>query len=188
LHYIFAYMLSEIIKRKIEEKAGQRIRYSRDCETLADKILSECKCGISSSTLRRLFGFSKSNKQPRIYTLDILANYLNYGTWDELLASLNNKASANKEIRELKPNSLKKGQKFELTYKPDTELIIEYIGKYQFKVISVKNSRLKPGEVFKTSIIMLHHPLFILDIEGSTGIEGRIIEGKISGITSIKKI
>ena len=142
----------------------------------------------SSSTLRRLFGFAKSKKQPRIYTLDILANYIGHSTWDELLASLNSKASANKEIRELKPTALKKGQKFELTYKPDTELVVEYLGKYKFKVASAKNSRLKPGEIFKTSIIMLHHPLFILDIEGSAGKEGRIVEAKISGITSIKRV
>ena len=181
-------MLSEIIKHKIEQKAGQRIRYSRDCEILSEKILSECKSSVSSSTLRRLFGFVKSTKQPRPYTLDILANYIGYGTWDELLSSLNNKSTANKEIKELKPTALKSGQKFELTYKPDTGLVIEYLGKYQFKVHAAKNSRLKPGEVFKTSIIMLHHPLFILDIEGSAGKEGRIVEAKISGITSIKKV
>jgi len=181
-------MLSQVIKEKIEEKAGQRIRYSRDCEALADKILSSCKCSISSSTLQRLFGFVKSKKQPRTYTLDILAAYLDYGTWDELLLSLNNKAAVEKEIKELKPTALKSGQKFALNYQPDTEITIEYFGKYRFKVLSAKNSRLKPGEVFKTSIIMLHHPLFILDIEGSSGKEGRIIEGKISGITSIKKL
>lgn len=188
MQYIFGRMLSEIIKQKIETKFGQRIRYSRDCETLAEKIMSECKCTISSSTLRRLFGFAKSNKQPRIYTLDILANYIGHSTWDELLVSLNNKASANKEIKELKPNTLKYGQRFELTYKPDTELQLEYAGRYQFKVLSAKNSRLKPGEVFKTSIIMLHHPLFILDIEGLPGKDGRLVEARVSGITSIKKI
>ncbi len=181
-------MLSQVIKQKIEEKAGQRIRYSRDCEALAVKILAHCKCSISSSTLQRLFGLVKSKKQPRTYTLDILAAYLDYGTWDELLLSLNNKTEATKEIKELKPNGLKKGQKFELAYRPDTELVIEYIGKYQFKVITAKNSRLKPGEVFKTSVIVLHHPLFILDVEGSSGKDGKIIEGKISGITSIKKL
>ena len=167
-------MLSQVIKQKIEEKVGQRIRYTRDCEVLADKIQSHCKCSISSSTLQRLFGFVKSKKQPRTYTLDILAAYLDYNSWDELLLSLNNKAVVNKEIRELKPSALKKGQKFELTYLPNTEIVIEYIGKYRFKVLSSKNSRLKPGEAFKSSIIMLHHPLFILDIEGSSGKDCKI--------------
>ncbi|MGP8215463.1 MAG: hypothetical protein ACLQQ4_07865 [Bacteroidia bacterium] len=188
LHYIFGdKMLSEVIRSKIEERAG-RIRYSRDCEALSEKILAHCKCSISSSTLQRLFGFVKSKKQPRAYTLDILAAYLDYSSWDELLLSLNNKAVENKEIRELKPGALKKGQKFELTYLPNTEIVIEYIGKYLFRVHSAKNSRLRPGDVFKASVITLHHPLFILDIEGTSGKEGRLIEGKISGITSIKKL
>lgn len=181
-------MLSEIIKNKIEAKFGERIRYSRQCEFLAEKITSECKCNISASTLRRLFGFAKSKKQPRVYTLDILANYIGHSTWDELLLSLNGKVSVSKEIKELKPTNLKRGQKFELTYKPDTELQLEYMGRYEFKILSARNSRLKSGDIFKTSIIVLHHPLFILDIEGSPGKEGRLVEAKISGITSIKKL
>jgi hypothetical protein len=189
LHYIFGTMLSEIIKKKIEQKAGQRIRYSRDCDTLAEKILSDCKCSISSSTLKRLFGFVKGEKEPRAYTLDILAAYIGYPSWDELLHSFNTEGSqARREISELKPSKLKPGEKFELSYKPNTIITIEHIGKSKFKVLAVKNSRLKEGNVFKAAVITLHHPLFVLEVEGDAGKEGKMIEGKISGITSIKKL
>jgi hypothetical protein len=82
-------MLSEIIKRKIEQKAGQRIRYSRDCDTLAEKIFSDCKCSISSSILKPLFGFVKGEKGPCAFTLDILATFNGYQPWDELPQSFN---------------------------------------------------------------------------------------------------
>ena len=61
LHYTFAYMLSEIIKKKIENKSGLRVRYVRDCNALAEKISSECHCRISGSTLRRLYGLGLSD-------------------------------------------------------------------------------------------------------------------------------
>jgi hypothetical protein len=182
-------MISEVIKRRIEQKAGLRIRYSRDCDTLAEKIFSDCKCSISSSTLKRLFGFVKGEKEPRAYTLDILATYIGYQSWDELLLSFNVEGSrVAKEISELNPSQLKPGEKFELSYKPNTIIAIEYVGKSKFIVLAAKNSRLQTGDIFKASVITLHHPLFILDVEGSTGREDRIIEGKISGITSIKKL
>ncbi len=189
MRYNFDVMLSEIIKAKLEEKVGFRIRYSRDCDTLAEKIQADCKCRISGSTLKRLFGFVKGEKEPRAYTLDILANYIGHQSWDELLLSFNPQAAnTRKEITELKTAKLKQGEKFELSYKPNTIITIEHIGKSKFKVLTVKNSRLKEGNVFKASVITLHHPLFVLDVEGSTGKEGKMIEGKISGITSIKKL
>ncbi len=189
MHYIFGAMLSEIIKKKIEQKAGQLIRYSRDCDTLAEKIQTDCKCRISSSTLKRLFGFVKGEKEPRAYTLDILANYIGHPSWDELLLSFNAEGSqAPKEISELKIPKLKPGQKFELSFKPNIIITVEYIGKSTFKVLTAKNSRLKEGDVFKASVITLHHPLFILEVESGGKRESRIIEGKVSGVISIRKL
>jgi hypothetical protein len=188
LQYIFGTMLSEIIKKKIENKSGLRVRYVRDCNALAEKISTECSCRISGSTMRRLFGLGGGNGEPRAYTLDIIALYIGYRDWDDLLASFNTTVQSDKFMNELKPAKLKSGEKFELSYRPDTVITIEYTGKYRFKVLSAKNSRLKTGDVFKVSVITLHYPLFILDVEGSKSEEGRMIEGKISGVTSIRKL
>jgi len=181
-------MLSEIIKKKIELKSGLKVRYIRDCNALAEKISAECHCSISGSTMRRLFGLGGGNGEPRAYTLDIISTYLGYGNWDALLDSFSTATKPEKLINELKPAKLKVGEKFELSYKPATVIVIEYLNKSRFKVLTVKNSRLKEGDIFKASVITLHHPLFILDVEGTTGQEGRLIEGKISGVTSIKKL
>jgi hypothetical protein len=181
-------MLSEIIKKKIENKSGLRIRYVRDCNALAEKISTECRCSISGSTLRRLFGLGGGTGEPRDYTLDLIAAYLGYGDWEELINSFNTAVSSEKPITELKPSKLKAGEKFELAYKPHTTIVIEYIGRSKFKALSVKNSRLKEGDIFKASVITLHHPLFILEVETDGMRQDRIIEGKVSGVTSIRRI
>lgn len=182
-------MLSEIIKKKIEEKSGISIRYSRDCDTLSEKISAECKCRISASTLRRLFGFNKSVKEPRLLTLDILSNYLGFATWEDLLKSISGEKDIQlRTISELKPGKLKIGEQFQYSYSPDTVVHIEYVGKSKFKVISQKNSQLKEGDIFKASVLALHHPIFILEVERVGEKPGKIIEARVSGITSIERI
>jgi hypothetical protein len=182
-------MLSELIKRKIEQKLGQSIRYSKDCDVLAANIYSVCKCRVSASTLRRLMGFIKGNSNPRQHSLDVLSNYLGYQSYDELLNSF---APATKDaeaqITELDVKKIKKGDKYILEFKPDKGISILYIGKSEFKVISSKNSVLLTEDIFKVFQINLHHPLFILQVVRGGEQIGKLIEAKISGITSIRKL
>lgn len=182
-------MLSEIIKKRLEERAGFRVRYTRDCRTLAEKISSESGCHISASTIQRLFGFVKGIKEPRAYTLDIIAVFLGHEDWERLLSSFNTDLHANeKVIHELKASKLRAGEKFQLTYKPDSSITIEYLGNQKFKVLGARNSRLSTDDVFKVSVITVHHPLFLLDVESKANKEGRLLEARVSGITSIKKL
>lgn len=188
MHYTFAGMLSEIIKKKIENKSGLRVRYVRDCNALAEKISAECRSTISGSTLRRLFGLGGGTGEPRAYTLDLIAAYLGHDDWDDLLSSFDTAVQLEKPITHLKPAKLKPGEKFELTYKPEATITVEYMGKSKFKTLTAKNSRLKEGDVFKVSVIILHHPLFIIESEASGLQRGPLVEGKVSGVTSIRKI
>ena len=80
-------MLSKIIKEKIHHRFGNEVRYPKDCEALAQHISNQCKTRISGSTLRRLYGFVKGIREPRLYTLDIIAEYLGYKSWEQLLGS-----------------------------------------------------------------------------------------------------
>jgi hypothetical protein len=182
-------VLSELVRKLLEERAGMRIRYSRDCDILSAKIFSECRCSISGSTLRRLLGFTKGTKEPRLYTLDVLANYLGFSTWDDMLIELTNGEKPEKKtLTELKTGALKPGERFRYTYKPSAVVEIEYIGKSKFKVLNAENSKLVVGDIFKAKIVSLHHPLIVLEVERDGEPVGRIIEARISGITSIEKM
>jgi hypothetical protein len=182
-------MVSLVVKKHVESKYGQRIRYSRDCDGLAAHISAECRCKISGSTVRRLLGFYKTSQTPRTSTLDIIAEYVGHKDWDELISTLNkNKTKTEKILSEITAENIKKGEKFELGYKPDKIITIEYIGKAQFKVLNSKNSKLKDGDLFKAYHLTLHHPLFLLDVCRDDKQIGELVEAKVSGITSIKKL
>ena len=182
-------MLSELIKKKLESKSGIKIRYGRDCVSLSEKIFTECNLKLSAMTLRRLFGFVKGTSGVRTHTLDVVSNYLGFASFDELIEPLDkNSKTKPTHITELKTTMLKKGEKYQYSYKPDAEVVIEFIGKSKFKVISAKRSQLKPNDVFSVGVLNLHHPLFILEVEREGIPLTKVVEGKISGITSIKKV
>src|ERR1700741_3347785 len=182
-------MLSELVKKQIETKSGISIRYSKDCDLLSEKIYEECKLKLSASTLRRLFGFGKTTNEVRVHTLDVISNYLGYPSWDDLIQPLDKSRKHRQQIiTELKTNKLKIGERFIYNYKPHAEVEIEYLGKSYFKVISAKDSKLKINDIFQASVLTLHHPLFILEVERNGKPLGKIIEAKVSGVTSIVKL
>ncbi|HUM96944.1 MAG TPA: hypothetical protein PK275_03760 [Chitinophagaceae bacterium] len=81
-------MITAAIRQKIEARYGKPLRYSKDCDGLANSINKVCHERVSITTLKRLFGFAKSVEQPRLYTLDIIATYIGYKDWSSLLANI----------------------------------------------------------------------------------------------------
>jgi len=78
-------MIPDTILAMIENRYGQRIKYSKDCISLSANIERVCGQQISSTTLKRLFGFAKTVQQPRMQTLDILALFVGHKDWHSLL-------------------------------------------------------------------------------------------------------
>ena len=66
-----SYLLSEV-----EARYGRRISTSADFESLSVVIEHSIGDLISSSTLKRLWGYVTLNPTPRIATLDVLARYV----------------------------------------------------------------------------------------------------------------
>lgn len=81
-------MITAAIRQKIEARYGKPLRYSKDCEGLANSINKFCNERVSVTTLKRLFGFAKRVEQPRLFTLDIIAAYVGYYDWSSLLANI----------------------------------------------------------------------------------------------------
>lgn len=78
-------MITKTIKERIESRFGKKIRYPKDCYSLANEIAKVCNEQISPATLMRLFGLTKNNSHPRLFTLDVIAQYCGYSTWEDFL-------------------------------------------------------------------------------------------------------
>lgn len=71
----------ERIKEEILQKFGRELVYTKDCKILADTICQETGSRISTTTIRRLYGFLKSTTVPGKYTLNILAGFVGFKDW-----------------------------------------------------------------------------------------------------------
>lgn len=179
-------MISEVVKQKIEEKFGKSIRYSKDCEALSESMSSSCKAPISASTLKRLFGFVSGIKQPRQYSLDVIASYLGYRDYSALLLNLTQ--SENSEfisLPEVKIETLQAGKILEFNYDPGRKIRALYLGDFRFEVCEVQNSKLQINDTFRIHHIVKGYPLMIHDLNRNQQSMGQYISGKVGGITHI---
>ncbi|HDP74512.1 MAG TPA: hypothetical protein ENN49_01310 [Bacteroidales bacterium] len=69
----------------VEKRFGNKISYQRDCKILSEKVFDQTHEYISPATLRRLFGFLKTNSKPTRATLDILARYCGFSHWQDFV-------------------------------------------------------------------------------------------------------
>ena len=181
-------MLSKIIKEKIEQRFGHSLRYSKQCDALAQHVSKECKTSVSASTLRRLLGFVQGTGEPRLYTLDIIATYIGHKDWEQLLASFD-KGGPEKEITldRLSPKQIRNGQAVKISYQPGKKIEIQKQGS-AFLILSSNDRKLSAGDEVKFGAVELHYPLTFTGILRKGESIGKIQIATVSGITSIRKL
>jgi len=185
----FVIMISSVIKEKIEVRFGQAVRYSKDCEALALDISGNTSHTVSGSTIKRLLGFVKGIQEPRLYTLDAIAEYLGYSSFDDLIKEFDNSTySEFLKIEDLSTQDLVENELIKFTYQPNREITVKYLTDNTFEIVDVLNSKLEQGDYILFNQIVLSHPLFIKDVIRKKTSLGQYVAGKISGITSIEKI
>lgn len=182
-------MISKHIRSKIESVFGKEIRYPLDCEALSRDIEQKCNERVSASTLKRFFGFV-AGTEPRTYTLDVIAKYIGLKNWDEYLDSLveKNDSSEFTTIVEIKIGDFAINDVYEFCYEPMRMVTFQYIGDGKFVVIKSVNSKLQKDDIFVFSSITTDYPLLISSVVRKNMNLGALTLGKISGITSIRKI
>lgn len=175
--------LSPYVKTLLEQKSGRGLRLSADCEYLALDIESKTGEHIGVNTLKRLLGFIDDEREPRISTLDIIARYLGFDSWD-LLKVYDDKSNSSfgSSSDEICMKELTIGQQILISYLPDRELILCYKGKNHFNVIQSKNSKLIIDDDLEISHIVKGYPLIISDVKRGGNSLGSFTAGKIQGI------
>jgi hypothetical protein len=180
-------MLSKIIRDRIEQKFGQDIRYSKDCEVLANEISNNTTKKISATTVKRLFGLAKGIEEPRLYTMDALAVYLGYKNYDDLLIELKSANSSEFEIvEEIRVEELNCNVELALHYEPNRLLKLRYLGDSKFELLEVLNSKLKEKDIVIVHHIVRNYPIFMSNVIRHDKNLGSYIAAKISGVTAIR--
>lgn len=66
------------LKEEVLRKFGESLISTKDCQHLSDQIYLETEQRISTTTIRRLYGFLKSNTMSAKFTLNALAKYVGF--------------------------------------------------------------------------------------------------------------
>jgi|LauGreDrversion4_2_1035121.scaffolds.fasta_scaffold107334_2 hypothetical protein len=182
-------MISKLIQEKVEKRFGKPIRYAKDCEALAGSIHAFTGEKISCSTVKRLFGLIESDNEPRLYTLDILAQYLGYVNYDRLLQEFNSdKNDLSQSIETIASKDLKNGDTIQFKYAPNRFVAANYMENSIFKIVDSNDPKIQKNEILVFNNVGRYLPLFASWRSSINGNVKNIVLGKISGITSIELI
>ena len=66
----------------IEETVGRKMKTPKDFDFLAGLIFDKLHENVSSTTLKRIWGYLSEPSTPRLSTLDILAQFVDYKDWE----------------------------------------------------------------------------------------------------------
>jgi len=89
--------LFDTLKQQILAKAGIKAITPGDCRFLSATISINTGKQISDTTLKRIFGFTLSKFSPSQYTLNIMAEYCGYDSWDIFCKQLHNDGAYQKQ-------------------------------------------------------------------------------------------
>lgn len=73
------------LRSALETAAGRRMSVPRDFERLSDLVFEKVHQKVSSTTLKRLWGYLKEGSMPRESTLDILAQFVGNADWQDFV-------------------------------------------------------------------------------------------------------
>ena len=76
------------LRNAVERTIGKTLETNKDFETLSKSIYEKIHVNISTTTLKRIWGYLSESVTPRRYTLDQLARFIDYDSFDAFCASL----------------------------------------------------------------------------------------------------
>ena len=142
-------ILSNIVIGDLKEKSGLLFDQAKDFDMLAKLILDVTQRSIGVTTLKRLMGYIDDDHRTNSYTLNTIALYLGFSTWDDYLLarsvdSIWGFQDSAVYVQELDLDSevLVKYMDRAVRFK-----VVEHEEKKALLVIKVANSSLKPNDI-----------------------------------------
>lgn len=180
--------LSYLLK-EVERVYGRTIRTTNDFEALSILIERETESIISSSTLKRLWGYVSLNPTPRHSTLDILSRYVGKRDFRAFCDSLKKSPEFESMFftaKTISVHDLKAGSEVTIGWNPNRLVTLSYLGSYLFEVKQSLNSKLEEGDRFELVNIMLGYPLYISRILRHGEYTPAFVAGRIEGLSLLK--
>lgn len=181
-----------LLKKDVEKTFGKTPHVHVDFVELRDNIFSVTKEHVSETTLERIWEYSTrgyDSVSRRI--LDVLATYVNAGSWDGFLKRLKENGSTESDLFDIdiiRSADLQPGAGIRIGWAPDRLCTLCYLGDNRFRAMETRNSKLQPGDTFSCLQFQLHHPHYLTDLKDAGGnLKGRSYGiGLTHGLTTLQ--
>ena len=182
----------EELKSLVEKKYGRLLSTTTDFEEFSVELKRKLKKEISSSTLKRIWGYVSDTHKTRKFTLDILANYIGHDNFDTYVSWLKTNTRYNSSFFnacQILSSELSVGQLVEIGWRPNRLVVMRYLGSSKFEVIETHNSKLAIGDRFITGCFIKGQPLILPFIERLGVVTSPFVAGRTGGLNllAIKK-
>ena len=124
------------------------------------------QAAINAKTLKRFFGYDKTPESSfvRLYTLDVLSQYVGYESWNaylEHLQLLEGSGSGDFKGEEINVDDLSFGETLQIAWQPNRKSTLKYLGNQQFEIIETENSKWQVGDTFFCKHFISGKPLYV---------------------------
>lgn len=161
------------LRRMVEETTGRSMQTPKDFDLLVLRIYDRTNVLLSTSTLKRFWGYvakqDETRGELRRSTLNTLSAYVGYTDWQ---AFCNRTGAQQGEDtsnlfyghKQLTADKLQPGDMLTLMWNPDRLVKLRYSGNDVFMVTESQHSKLAVGDTFKCHAFVEHQPLTLVDL------------------------
>lgn len=175
----------EDLKAAFEETLGIRLLTPRHFDHLRQLVFTRTGEYLSSTTLKRIWGYVNEPTFTRITTLSILSRTLGYRDWDDFIqrnSTEQDKPSSLKLVKNINVNTdLREGQLVTLFWFPNRICTVRYLGGISFEVVEAEYTQLRPGDRFECNLFLAGYPLYLSNLTRGNSKPAAYICGKLHG-------
>lgn len=176
--------MEQRLRDRIEEMMGRTMKTPRDFTWLSRQVEERTRLRVSSSTLRRFWGYVNEGVKASAYTKDALAKFLGFQDFAQFV-EMQGEGNVQSQLvmgDRVSCDDLYVGQMLRLSWLPDRTCIIKYEGQGRFSIVEAKNTRLSKGDTFECHLFINHEPAYLDKWTHEGNIPMTYAIGKTNGI------
>ncbi|MGN0187487.1 MAG: hypothetical protein ACI392_07075 [Paludibacteraceae bacterium] len=180
-----------LLRQAIEASVNRPMRTPSDFEFLAGVIWERIHTQISSTTLKRLWGYIDGADVTRPSTLDVLSKFLGFEHWDLFVADVAAKSVVESEVllgEGVRSSDVAIDDLVMVAWMPNRRCTFRCIAPNTFEVVESENSKLHVGDRFDCTLFLLREPLYIDHLVQQHHAPVSFVCGNKSGLTEVRHL
>lgn len=175
------------LRERVERFLGMTMHSKRDFETLSVEVYNHRKVLLSSTTLRRLWGYQEQGEHTASpVTLNTLARMIGYTSWEAFCDEKDAECSNSEMMmagKSIQAKNLEVGTQVVVCWQPGRTVRMEYLGSDVFRVQENENSKLQVGDTMHCKQLTEGMPLYCEELLRTGCGLMNYVAGKEGGIT-----